>query len=133
MKNLSPTRYSSKRKKAYVHITMTKVFIRVYSTVSSQRISTQSHYEPCLVCLKSWFNKVCTVSNNIKSLKNTMSFDIMFINYCFIYFKKHKVKSAFKKKLKLLFLMIMARKMHCSKQKLCKGSHISQRISLSFH
>lgn len=46
----------------------------------------------------------------------------MFINYHFIYFIKHKVKSAFKKKLKFL-LMIMARKMHCSKQKLCKGSH----------
>lgn len=50
-----------------------------------------------------------------------MSFN-MLINYCLIYFIKHKVKSAFKKKLKFL-LMIMARKMHCSKQKLYKGSH----------
>lgn len=50
-----------------------------------------------------------------------MSFNI-FINYCLICFIKHKVKSAFKKKLTFL-LMIMARKMHGSKQKLYKGSH----------
>lgn len=54
-----------------------------------------------------------------------MNFDIMFINYCFIYFTKHKVKVQFKKKLKLLFLMTVARKMQCSSRRYAEAHTIA--------